>query len=918
VSPEQRIFQLIDYGLFKDAAEEIDKRSDCPRFLRIIRSQLEAHVGAPALARREAENFLRESLTAREKAHCLEIIARGQLSSGDSKEGLSTFRRAISLAQGYHDLRLEARLVASLAEALLHWVGIEPAAAEISTLRKTAVKAGDEHSLISLHSLTAEIHAKRRSLHKAYASLNTARSLLRTFGNVWQQGRLAITSAGVAIVNSDYRSALDFTFEALDCADKSGSRELRTPALGNLAHIRLVEQDLDASEDALRNVLSLVRKGGSSEICARDTQMQVAIARNDVDAAAALSDEIRVLSQQLENGHSYYGLWHLLTRVKWLYRIDDAASGLALAQESLPIIERMADRNLLERMRLMIAEGLGRVGRADDGAVVMAEAFAANADPPLEMIAEVSRVAGRLAAVDSLDVAATHFDRAARIFQSVGNLTARAEVERDAQEAASRRATSGARDADHQADCQVDHRPPAAPLAERIATLIDLAAHPPLLASETLSLLADTQAACDGAIVATSADGEADTIDRFGTAESDHAAPAPRSATVRIRIGVHRDRTYDVIVTPQRSAAARASVLAVERLVQASLVLADTRQRQREQADLWPEPTPEQQLGLICASESMVDLIKTARRIAPSSIPVLITGETGVGKELFARALHQASARHERPFVSFNCATVPRELIDSHLFGHRRGAFSGAHDDFSGVIRAAAGGTLFLDEIGELTLDTQPKLLRFLESGEIVPLGEAKAQIVDIRVVAATNANLEQLVADGKFREDLYYRLNVIRLQVPPLRERREEIPLLVQHFIDRYTREMHKPLVRVAEDTLEYLVLYRWPGNVRQLANELRRMIALAEPGAVLMPEHLSQEIFASRRTVPASERQLEPTEMVVRIDQPLAAAVEHLERAFIRRAMSLTNSKVEDAARMLGLSRKGLYLKRQRLKLD
>ncbi|MGH9383784.1 MAG: sigma-54 interaction domain-containing protein [Vicinamibacterales bacterium] len=614
----------------------------------------------------------------------------------------------------------------------------------------------------------------------------------------------------------------------------------------------------------------------------------------------------------LHNGHSYYGLWHLLTRVKWLYRTGEAAAGLALAQESLPTIERMADRNLLERMKLLAAEGLGRVGRAEEGAAVMAEAFAANPNPPLEMIAEVSRVAGRLAAADNPAVAATHFDRAARIFQSVGNLTATAEVERDAQQAAAL-APSDARRSGGAAD-----RPPAALLTERIAALIDLAAHPPLLAAETLSLLADIHAACHGTAVATSADGEIETIDSFGSPDSGLPTPTHQAATVRIRIGVHRDRTYDIVITPRPSATARASVLAVERLVQASLVLADTRQRQREQPDLWPEPTPEQQLGLICASESMVDLIKTARRVASSNIPVLITGETGVGKELFARALHQASSRHERPFVSFNCATVPRDLIDSHLFGHRRGAFSGAHDDFSGVIRAAAGGTLFLDEIGELALDTQPKLLRFLESGEIVPLGEAKAQLVDVRVVAATNANLEQLVADGKFREDLYYRLNVIRLPVPPLRERREEIPLLVQHFIDRYSREMHKPLVRVAEDTLEYLVLYRWPGNVRQLGNELRRMIALAEAGAVLMPAHLSQEIFSSRRTIPASERQLEPTEMVVRVDQPLAAAVEHLERAFIRRAMSLTNSKVEDAARVLGLSRKGLYLKRQRLRLE
>ena len=224
---------------------------------------------------------------------------------------------------------------------------------------------------------------------------------------------------------------------------------------------------------------------------------------------------------------------------------------------------------------------------------------------------------------------------------------------------------------------------------------------------------------------------------------------------------------------------------------------------------------------------------------------------------------------------------------------------------------------MFLDEIGEMSLEAQPKLLRFLESGEILPLGETRPQLVDVRVVAATNANLEQLVADGKFREDLYYRLSVIPLHVPPLRERREEIPLLVAHFLDKCSHELQKPLLRVAEETLEYLVLYRWPGNVRQLANEVRRMVALAEAGAVLMPEHLSPMIAASRRTVPADQRTLEPTEMVMRLDQPLAAATEHLERALIQRALKSCGGKVDDAAKLLGLSRKGLYLKRQRLGL-
>jgi transcriptional regulator with PAS, ATPase and Fis domain len=252
------------------------------------------------------------------------------------------------------------------------------------------------------------------------------------------------------------------------------------------------------------------------------------------------------------------------------------------------------------------------------------------------------------------------------------------------------------------------------------------------------------------------------------------------------------------------------------------------------------------------------------------------------------------------------------------LFGYKRGAFTGAQDDFPGLIRSAAGGTLFLDEIGEMSLEAQPKLLRFLESGEILPLGESRPQVVDVRIVAATNKNLDQLVTEGRFREDLYYRLNVVPLRVPPLRERREEIPVLVEYFLERHSRELQKPLMRVAEETLEYLVLHKWPGNVRQLSNELRRMVALAEPGAVLMPDHLSPEIAASRRTIPADQRQLEPTEVVVRIDQPMAAAAEHLERALIKRALALCEGNGVEAAKLLGLSRKGLYLKRQRFGLE
>ncbi len=321
---------------------------------------------------------------------------------------------------------------------------------------------------------------------------------------------------------------------------------------------------------------------------------------------------------------------------------------------------------------------------------------------------------------------------------------------------------------------------------------------------------------------------------------------------------------------------------------------------------------------MVVASANMLEVVNTARRLAPSTIPVLITGETGTGKELLARALHDASPRKDKPFIPFNCTAVARDMLDAQLFGYRRGSFTGAQDAFPGVIRAAAGGTLFLDEIGEITPDVQPKLLRFLESNEIHPLGEPKPIHVDVRVVAATNANLEQRGNDGGFREDLFYRLDVVRLPVPALRERREEFPQLVHHYVQKYRREAIKPGVSVAEDTMEYLMLYGWPGNVRQLANEMRRLVALAEPGAVLMPEHLSREIAASRRTVPALEHDLAPTEFIVRKDQPLVAAVEHVERTMILDALRQTNNRVEEAAQLLGLSRKGLYLKRQRLGID
>jgi DNA-binding NtrC family response regulator len=706
-------------------------------------------------------------------------------------------------------------------------------------------------------------------------------------------------------------------------ANETGSESVRFGLATNLGHLLLLRGRYEEAHEWLVSGLEGRRLGGGSEIAIRDTLMSLYLAQDSFDRISAEAETIQDLIKHTAGHDAYFGLWHLLTRVKWLYRTGEASAGLTLALDAIPRIERMADRNLLERMQLLAAEGLGRTGRHVEGAALMAQAIGANPDPPLELIAEAARVAGRLAAADNPGAALGHFARAARILQGVGNLTAQADIQRDLSDtlspsapaawlATSATSAPGAVENTPMPGHPSDQRPPVAPLTERLAALVELAAHPPLLAAETLTLIADTDAVFHATIIETFPDGRRE----LTTAYSAPGSPAPvdnHPDVVRIAFGTHRDRQYSIAVLPQPSASARATLLAVERLVHTAMTLAQARQEEREQAALWPDHTTEQQLGLVCASAHMLDLIKTIRRVAASNVTVMLSGETGVGKELFARALHLASPRSERPFTPFNCTTVSRELLDSQLFGHRRGAFTGALEDSPGLIRGAAGGTLFLDEIGEMSTDLQPKLLRFLESGEILPLGETRPQLVDVRIVAASNAHLEELVACGRFREDLFYRLNVIPILIPPLRERREEIPALVEHFLDRYGRELQKPRLRVADEAIEYLLLYNWPGNVRQLANEIRRLVVLAEPDSTIQPAQLAPNIVASRRSVA-----MQPTEIVMRIDQPLTAATEALERAAIERAMQICEGRVEDAAKMLGLSRKGLYLKRQRLGLE
>jgi DNA-binding NtrC family response regulator/tetratricopeptide (TPR) repeat protein len=316
---------------------------------------------------------------------------------------------------------------------------------------------------------------------------------------------------------------------------------------------------------------------------------------------------------------------------------------------------------------------------------------------------------------------------------------------------------------------------------------------------------------------------------------------------------------------------------------------------------------------LVYTSSAMDDVVEEIRKIRSSDVTVLVTGESGTGKELIAHAVHQYSGRSEKPFVPFNCTAVPKELSDAYLFGYRKGAFTGAVANSEGVIRAAAGGTLFLDEIGDLPLDIQPKLLRFLQEGEIQPLGENHPVKVDVRIVAATNADLEQMVKDGSFREDLFYRLNVIRLHVPPLRMRRADIPVLISHFRRIYSEKFNRRNIIFSAQTIDLLAVCEWKGNVRQLCNEIQRLIARAEDDSTIMPENLSPElisILSARGDLPSNGD-------FSKCELSIPEAIDKLEREMITAALEKNNRNISRSARVLGITRRGLQLKLARYKL-
>ncbi len=309
--------------------------------------------------------------------------------------------------------------------------------------------------------------------------------------------------------------------------------------------------------------------------------------------------------------------------------------------------------------------------------------------------------------------------------------------------------------------------------------------------------------------------------------------------------------------------------------------------------------------GMVFSSRAMAEVARAVEKIKDSDSTVLVHGESGTGKELIARAIHRLSRRSEKEFVPFNCSAVPAELIESMLFGHRRGTFTGALSDNSGLIRAAENGTLFLDEVGDLPLALQPKLLRFLQEGEVHTLGEHAPRKVSVRVLAATHKDLEQLVREKMFREDLYYRIATLQVKVPPLRERPEDISTLISHFVSHYARKNERGIAGITWEAIRILEEYSWPGNIRELAAEIERLVLYADDSGFILPEHISERILPSTNGHTSAEG--------------LDELLENYERRVITETLKRHDCNVARASEALGLgSRQTLYKKLKRLAID
>ena len=811
--------------------------------------------------------------------------------------------------------------------------------------------AGNRRYLALLHSLSGVELAQGGRIEEATAALQQAERLA---ASVQAQDVLSIISnnqANVALIQHRHEQALALAERSAALQAQSGPGRGLAISLATLGQILVRVGKLERGEAVLIRALEARGQTQFNEITGAvyDTLAQIALMRGGYELAG---DYLRQAGEAYGSYGAQTGLWY-----EWSIRVLEAklAAKRGAADEALRIANEIAAKAPpAEAIQadLIACEALlagGRVLEAEARIGSMAARIDARAMPGAW--GEFLRLRGALhGSGDRLSEAYHDIAQSASVFELIGEgyqralshlalgrlvsrVGARAQAEHQFALAASMFESLGA------ARDLVETQKAASqlPVAEAtqalssidaddavVRRLIDAAAFPELLGHETAAAARDTLGAECAVVFVVPPAGDLRLVAWTGGDIERARALAVRAVGRSHGTGwVISEQTGRDVDGPRLIAIhsprpipdpLRRRMRMIAAIAAQGFDLCSARQRPVAPAEIAHEQPLEPLLpGFLCASAAMMRVVEQIQRLQGNELTVLITGESGTGKELVARAIHVGSLRSSAVFLPYNCTTTTRELADSQLFGHRRGSFTGAVNDQLGLVRTATGGTLFLDEIGDLPLDVQPKLLRFLEQGEIMPIGETRPQRVDVRVIAATNADLEQRVAEGKFREDLFYRLAVIRIVIPPLRDRREEIPHLTSLFMREISERLGKPEVFLTAETLELLAQYWWPGNIRQLRNEIQRLVALSRPGEGIGPENLSPEITSAairQHAVgqgPGAAMRLPGTS--------LASAVDSLEREIIEATLHQSSGNISEAARSLGLTRRGLYMKLRRL---
>ena len=883
----------------------------------------------------------------------------GQLASvrGDQSRAIALHGRALKQAEIAHDSRAIGLAHYELGRCYRQVGDIAIVREHITKAASALHAAGDRRHLALVHSLSSISLAQLGRCDEAMAALRQAERLASLVQADDVLATVCGNQASVMMMQHRYEQALALAERSVSLHEALGSGHGLAVARATLGQICVHLGDLVRAEDVLHHALDVRSPIQFHETTGAvfDTLAQIQLIRGQYDMA----------SDHLARAGEEYGAYGRQTSrwYEWGVRVLSARLALkrgapveavALAQD---ILQANAPPVDALQATLIAAEALTAADRLEEAEQRLASAVD-TLDPKstpaawgeyLRLRGELYAKNGRAAdAYHAVAQSATLFDLLAERYQAglshlalgrlVGASGARSIAERHLSRAlAIFQQLGAARDL---ADTQAVQALLATPRSGEyvispgdadeaiVRRIVDAAALPELLGRETAAALVEAAGADAAVVFVQLPGGDARPIASAGC-DADTARTLARSAVPGHAFGLGT-----IVVEPlgRDPEGPRLGLVASSRPIghpvmqRLRMIATVARQgfalcaaRDRTTAPVGvPIEGPLEPLlpGFLTASAAMTHVVEQIQRLAGNDLTVLITGESGTGKELVARAIHLGSHRSAALFLPYNCTTTGRELADSQLFGHRRGSFTGAVADQPGLVRSAAGGTLFLDEIGDLTLDVQPKFLRFLEQQEIMPIGDTRPQRVDVRVLAATNADLERRVAEGKFREDLYYRMSVIRILVPPLRERREEVPHLSTYFLRQAVERLGKPDVHLSSEALDVFSQYWWPGNVRQLKNEIQRAVALSAAGGTIEPAHLSPGIGSTQ--LPSSPASAPRAARHMAAAASLASAVEHVERDLIQAALDRSRGNISEAARGLGLTRRGLYLKLRRLGLD